>query len=148
MNALKSAGYAGDISPTEAWRMLSEDPAAQLIDVRTRAEWAYVGLPDLGSAGKQPGLVEWQVFPHMSVNAAFADQVDAELRGAGFGKDAPVVFLCRSGVRSRAAAQALTAQGYTHAYNIAGGFEGDPNEDGHRGQLNGWKAEGLPWRQG
>lgn len=148
MNVRETAPYAGDISPAEAWRLIAEDNAAQMIDVRTRAEWTYVGIADLAAAGKRPGLIEWQVFPEMAVNAAFADEADRMLSKAGIGKDAPIVFLCRSGVRSRAAAIALTARGYTRAYNIVGGFEGDPDQDGHRGQINGWKAEGLPWRQG
>lgn len=143
-----SASYAGDIAPGEAWRILSETPAAQLLDVRTQAEWNYVGLPDLAALGKQVALAEWQTFPGGAQNTGFADDAIARLEQLGAGKDAPVVIICRSGVRSRAAAIALTQRGYTQAFNIAGGFEGDHDENGHRGFLNGWKAEGLPWRQG
>tara|TARA_R110000824_G_scaffold118960_14_gene272064 strand:+ start:180863 stop:181351 length:489 start_codon:yes stop_codon:yes gene_type:complete len=142
--------YAGDVSVQEAWRVLSENPNAMLVDVRTRAEWSFVGVADLAPVGKEPLLVEWQSFPTMGVNAEFATQVSAALSDA-FGdaaKNAPVLFLCRSGARSRAAAVALSAQGFNAAYNIAGGFEGDLDEARHRGQRNGWKASGLPWVQG
>lgn len=140
------ANYAGDVTVDEAWRVLGENPRAVLIDVRTRAEWSYVGLPDLASVGKEPLLAEWQTFPAMAVNGNFADEVASALGEAR--KDAPVLFLCRSGARSRAAAIALTAQGFTRCYNVAGGFEGDLDQDRHRGHRNGWKASGLPWVQG
>jgi rhodanese-related sulfurtransferase len=139
------ANYAGDISSEEAWRVLSENPDAVLVDVRTRAEWSFVGVVDLGSVGKQPVLAEWQSFPAMGVNDAFVEEVGAALRGAS--KDAPVLFLCRSGARSKAAAIAMTKAGFSQAYNVAGGFEGDLDETRHRGRRNGWKASGLPWIQ-
>ena len=143
-----AAGYAGDVSPSEAWRILSENRKARLIDVRTRAEWNFVGLPDLSAAGGQALLAEWQVFPDMAVNSGFADEAAAMIAESGGAPEAPVFLLCRSGARSRSAAMALTARGFTAAYNIASGFEGDHDGDGHRGRVNGWKAEGLPWRQG
>lgn len=136
--------YAGDISVQEAWRVLSENPDAVLVDVRTRAEWSFVGVVDLSAISKQPTLAEWQSFPAMNVNEGFATEVAAAVND----KAAPVLFLCRSGARSRAAAVALTAQGFSRAYNIAGGFEGDLDETRHRGQRTGWKAAGLPWVQG
>jgi rhodanese-related sulfurtransferase len=132
--------YAGDLSVTEAWALLEKEPAARLVDVRTQAEWNFVGLPDLGALGREVELVEWQMFPTMQVNPGFVEQ-------AGGDKDAPVLFLCRSGARSRNAAIALTRAGYTRAYNIAGGFEGDLDGERHRGNRNGWKAAGLPWKQ-
>lgn len=140
------ANYAGDISAEEAWRVLSENPDAVLVDVRTRAEWSYVGVADLGPIGKEPLLAEWQSFPTMSVNPDFATDVGGALGDAS--RDAPVLFLCRSGARSKAAAIALTAQGFAQSYNIAGGFEGDLDEARHRGARTGWKAAGLPWVQG
>lgn len=132
-----------NISPTEVWQQIQSNPNAQLVDVRTDAEWTYVGLADLSAAGKQPVLVSWQVFPKMEVNAAFIDQ----LKQAGFTPDHHIYFLCRSGVRSLAAAQAAQAAGFPHAYNVADGFEGNADAEGHRGRLGGWKASGLPWRQ-
>lgn len=132
-----------NISPPQVWDALREDPQAQLVDVRTDAEWTYVGLADLTAAGKQPVLIPWQVFPKMEVNAGFVDQ----LRQAGFTPEHHIYFLCRSGVRSLAAAQAAQAAGFAHVYNIADGFEGNPDAEGHRGRIAGWKAAGLPWRQ-
>jgi rhodanese-related sulfurtransferase len=148
MNAPSSPSYAGDIDPKEAWALLAATPSAQLVDVRTVAEWNFVGLPDLSALGRQAHCVEWQSFPTMAPNPGFAAQAVAAVTGAGAGKDTPLLMLCRSGARSRAAAMALTALGFTRAYNVAGGFEGDPDGERHRGNRNGWKAEGLPWRQG
>lgn len=143
------ADYAGDISVAEAWRVLSENPHAVLIDVRTRAEWSFVGIADLGSLGKEALLVEWASFPAMNANVNFVSEVTTaldEVVGEA-AKSAPVFFLCRSGARSRSAAKALTAQGYSAAYNIVGGFEGDLDEARQRGHAGGWKAAGLPWVQ-
>ncbi|KNX39360.1 rhodanese-like domain-containing protein [Luteipulveratus halotolerans] len=134
--------YAGDVSPEEAFEALRTDPSARLVDVRTQAEWAYVGVPDLTSADQQVVCVEWQRFPDGSRNETFVDEV----RAAGIG-DGPTYFLCRSGVRSVAAAEAVTAAGFTQAYNVLDGFEGGLDDDGHR-SVAGWKVAGLPWRQG
>ena len=145
--ASPSAPYAGDIGAAEAWKRLEADPRAQLVDVRTMAEWSYVGLPDLSVLGRRVHCVEWQTFPSMAQNADFADEAAQAVQQAGADTTTPVFLLCRSGARSRAAAMALTAQGFTAAFNVAGGFEGDAGPEGHRGQINGWKAAGLPWRQ-
>lgn len=139
-----SADYAGDLNVQDAWALLQSDPKAQLVDVRTQAEWSFVGVPDLASLNREVRLLEWQMFPTMQVNPAF---VGDAAQAAGGDKNAPVLFLCRSGARSRSAAIALTLAGYTRAYNVAGGFEGDLDGDRHRGNRNGWKAAGLPWKQ-
>lgn len=140
----QSPGYAGDVSVTEAWDVLLREPIAQLVDVRTAAEWSFVGLPDLSGIGRRVHCIEWQSFPGGGPNTHFT----AEVAGAlGADKDTPLLFLCRSGARSRAAAIAMTSMGYTKAFNIAGGFEGDLDGARHRGQSNGWKASGLPWVQ-
>ena len=138
-----SATYAGDIDPVEAWRILGEEPEAVLVDVRTDAEWNFVGVPDLSGLGKQAVLVAWQVYPAMTRNAAFADEVAAKVPA----RTAPLLFICRSGARSRAAAEAMTAAGYARCYNVAGGFEGALDGARHRGAVNGWKVRGLPWAQ-
>jgi rhodanese-related sulfurtransferase len=143
-----SSPYAGDIGPAQAWEVLQRDTRAQLVDVRTIAEWNFVGLPDLSRLGRRVHCIEWQSFPSMAQNPGFAAEAAATVLAAGAAKDTPVLLLCRSGARSRAAAIALAAQGFTAAFNVAGGFEGDPDGEGHRGHVNGWKAEGLPWRQG
>jgi rhodanese-related sulfurtransferase len=137
-----SAAYAGDISPKEAWELLCSDARAALVDVRTPAEWTYVGIPDLAGVDKKPVLVPWIEFPSMQPNERFLDEV-----GRTLAPGAPVVLLCRSGVRSKAAAAALTAAGFGPCYNIVSGFEGDPDPQRHRGTLSGWKVAGLPWVQ-
>jgi rhodanese-related sulfurtransferase len=132
-----------NVPPTQTWEAIQADPQAQLVDVRTDAEWNFVGIPDLSAASKQPVLIAWQVYPAMNRNPSFED----DLRKVGFTPDHHIYFLCRSGVRSLAAAEAAQAAGFPHAYNVAHGFEGPPDADGHRGQRAGWKADGLPWRQ-
>ncbi len=140
-------GYAGDISPKEAFALLKSDPKAQLVDVRSAAEWTFVGVPDLGSLQRKPILVEWQVFPGMGRNAEFDQVVAEQLKAADVTASTPIAFLCRSGARSQAAAIAMTAKGFTKCFNVAGGFEGDVDAERHRGATNGWKAGGLPWVQ-
>ncbi len=139
--------YAGDKSVQETWATLRDTGAAVLVDVRTRAEWSFVGVTDLTSVNKEPLLVEWQSFPTMERNLQFTSDVDGQLQAQGVKKTDPVFFLCRSGARSQASAIALTELGYSACYNVAGGFEGDLDPDGHRGSVGGWKASGLPWRQ-
>ena len=138
--------YAGDVSCKECWNTLQGNPQAQLVDVRTSAEWSFVGVPDLSSIGKETLLTQWQLFPSMQVNADFVTHVTGLLSGLGGDAASPLYLLCRSGVRSIAAAEALCAQGY-EAFNVTGGFEGNMNGDGHRGTVAGWKFDGLPWRQ-
>jgi len=138
-----AAGYAGDVTPAVAWKILGELKDAILIDVRTRAEWNYVGVPDLAGLDKKPGLVEWQVFPSMQVNPDFVGALSEALAD----KAVPLLFLCRSGVRSVAAAKAMAAAGYSTCLNVADGFEGPLDAQGKRGATRGWKAAGLPWRQ-
>jgi len=135
--------YAGDIAPRAAWDILERDPRAVLIDVRTVPEWLYVGLPDLSSLGKRTYRICWQDYPAMNLNPHFVREVEE----SGISADQPVLLLCRSGVRSRHAAVALTAHGFAHCYNVAGGFEGNHDDQRHRGSHDGWKVADLPWRQ-
>lgn len=137
-------GYAGDLRPAEAWALLKEDPKAVLVDVRTAPEWGFVGVPRLDGLGKETLCISWQAYPDMARNADFA----AEVAAKGVGKDQPVLLLCRSGARSKAAAMALTQAGFGPCYNVAEGFEGDRDGDLHRGSVGGWKVAGLPWAQG
>jgi rhodanese-related sulfurtransferase len=132
-----------NVLPAQAWEALKSDPQAQLVDVRTDPEWTFVGIPDLAEAGKQPLLIAWQVYPSMQVNARFADH----LKQAGLTPDHRLYFICRTGGRSVAAARAAQQAGFPHTYNVAEGFEGPPDEAGHRGTVTGWKADGLPWHQ-
>ena len=131
-------GYS-EISLEDAWSMLAGDPNAALVDVRTIAEWNFVGMPDLSSIGKDVKAAEWTRFPDGSPNTEFVEQV-----AGGLEAEQPVLIICRSGARSRAAAQALGHAGFTQLYNVTAGFEGDLNSDGHR--HGGWK-DSLPWRQ-
>jgi rhodanese-related sulfurtransferase len=134
--------YAGDITPEEAWELLSENPDAVLVDCRTDAEWKFVGVPDISELDRNVVYVQWSGVDGRR-NAGFVQ----ELIEAGVSPgERPVVFLCRSGNRSIGAAQAATAAGIAPSYNILDGFEGQLNEDGHRGG-SGWRAVGLPWRQ-
>lgn len=139
----RAVGYAGDVDAAAAFEALRKSPAAQLVDVRSDAEWSFVGVPDLAPLGKEPLLVSWQTFPGMRPNEDFVHAVTARVPAT----DTPLYFLCRSGARSRAAAIAMTAAGYGQAFNVAGGFEGDLDDARHRGRKGGWKAAGLPWKQ-
>jgi rhodanese-related sulfurtransferase len=132
-----------NIPPRAAWQALQDSPEARLVDVRTDAEWNFVGIPDLSAMGQEPVLIPWQVYPTMRVDAGFIEH----LRGVGLTPEHHLYFICRTGGRSLAAAQAAQAAGFVHAYNVADGFEGPPDGEGHRGGVAGWKAAGLPWRQ-
>ena len=139
--------YAGDLTVQQCWDLLEQNSDTFIIDVRTMAEWDYVGLPML-TPNMQPIIFQqWQVFPDMAVDGQFAEHLQEKLAAAGANQGAKLCFLCRSGVRSLAAAKTMVAAGYTNSFNISGGFEGDLDDDGHRGGRNGWKAEGLPWQQ-
>lgn len=124
--------------------MLAKHDDAVLVDVRTRAEWAYVGVPDIAELGRDAQFVEWLSFPANEPNRDFVEQV----RETGLieGDKRPVLFLCRSGVRSIGAATAATAAGLGPAYNVLDGFEGGLDGDAHRGR-SGWRASGLAWKQ-
>ena len=145
-SAPPSGGYAGDLDPRASWELLAKEPAGQLVDVRTEAEWNFVGVPDLSSLQRGVLFCEWQRFP-AAPNPRFVDEVLDALKRTPYRKGAPLLFLCRSGARSRAAAIALSAAGYAPCFNIKDGFEGALDADRHRGAAAGWKAEGLPWVQ-
>lgn len=132
------AGYAGDLTAQQAWQLLAQGRAV-LVDVRTEAEWRFVGVPDLRSVGADVALVEW-VTGDGNPNSHFVSQVAGVVGGR------PAVFLCRSGQRSVSAARAVTQAGAGPAYNVLQGFEGGLDSAGHRGST-GWRADGLPWRQ-
>ena len=131
--------YAGDVSAADAWAMLTEDARAVLVDVRTQPEWVFVGVPSVERLVR----LSWQVFPAMQVNGQFVGEIEQ----MGLPKDTEVLCICRSGARSATAASALTQAGYTNVWNVAQGFEGDKDTLGHRGNIGGWKAAGLPWVQ-
>lgn len=136
--------YAGDVSAWEAWDLLTDDKSAVLVDVRTQAEWDYVGRPDLSKLDKSVNLVPWKTYPEMALNNHFV----ADIGAIGVGRETAILLLCRSGQRSADAATALTAAGYSACYNVVDGFEGPRDQHGHRGTSHGWKALDLPWKQG
>lgn len=131
--------YAGAMTPTEAYQVLTADNKALLVDVRTKAELELVGrIP-------QALNVEWAFYPGMVANENFAQELKAELDKRQVDKDAVLIFLCRTGGRSNNAATVAASLGYTQAYNTLEGFEGEANADKQRTLINGWKHAGLPW---
>ncbi len=131
--------YKGDVFPRDTFKRLNSNDNSYLIDVRTDAEWAFVGVPEFERFIRIP----WQFFPTMERNVQFVENVAA----AGVPQDAEIFLICRSGQRSAAAAAALTEAGFANCYNVAEGFEGDKDAAGHRGAVGGWKHAGLPWVQ-
>ena len=127
--------YAGALLPKEAHALMQS--GARLVDVRTKPELQYVG--------RVPGAaeVEWQTYPGSRQNPEFLAELAALV-----GKDQPVMFLCRSGARSHAAAEAAMRAGWRETYNVLEGFEGDKDAEQHRNSVGGWRFAGLPWTQG
>lgn len=142
VSSTESPGYAGDITPEQAWELLSANPEAVLVDCRTEAEWRFVGVPDLSTLRRDVVYVEWTKTDG-SHNDNFVD--DLGKAGIAPGQRA-VVFLCRSGNRSIGSAITATEAGIGPSYNVLDGFEGNLDANGHRG-ATGWKAVGLPWTQ-
>ena len=129
--------YAGALTPPEAYELLQLAPGAKLVDVRTRAEWDWVG--------RVSGAVEieWNQYPGGVRNPNFLAELKRQVD-----PEAMVMFLCRSGVRSDGAARLATEAGYSACFNILEGFEGDKDANGHRNTVGGWRKAGLPWIQG
>ena len=139
---LTRVNYAGDLTPQECWALLRDNTDAVLVDCRSAAEWEWVGVADLADLGRKVLFVEWN-----HSNGRHNDNFIHDLRATGLTPNQrPVVFLCRSGKRSAMAAAAATAAGIAPAYNIQDGFEGQIDQNMHRG-VGGWRAEGLPWKQ-
>jgi len=128
--------YEGVLLPSEAFQVWKEVPKAKLVDVRTRAEWDWVGR----IAGTLE--VEFVTYPGGRPNPSFLSEIEGKVD-----KDAPVMFICRSGARSHNAAMLASQAGYSACYNVLEGFEGDKDEAGHRNSKGGWRAAGLPWVQ-
>lgn len=139
--------YSGDISAANAWEGLRKTDSATLVDVRSRAEWAFVGVPVLSSINKKTVLVEWNDFATGAIVPNFVERLETALADAGVVGDAPLYFICRSGARSRNAAIAATAAGHAQCFNVEHGFEGPLDAENHRNTAGSWKAEGLPWEQ-
>ena len=126
--------YAGALTPQEASEIWQLAPGARLVDVRTRAEWDWVGrIPKAVE-------IEWMGYPGNKPNPDFLAQIKQQVD-----REALVMFICRSGVRSHNAAALATEAGYTECYNVLEGFEGDKDASGQRGKVGGWRRAGLPW---
>lgn len=130
--------YAGAVTPQEAYALLQADAAIKLIDVRTNAERDWVGRVTIAEA--QHGAVQWSTYPGGLPNPDFLDQLAGQAS-----KEQVLLFLCRSGVRSRHAAKLATEHGYANCFDILQGFEGDKDAEGHRKHTGGWCQAGLPW---
>ncbi len=137
----------GNVEVGEVWSRLKSDSKSVLIDVRTRPEWAFVGVVDLSAIGKTPVFIEWQMYPSNEIDPEFVTKLRGHLDALDTGVESELYFLCRSGVRSLAAARAMANAGYRACFNVANGFEGPVDERRRRGGLGGWKAAGLPWVQ-
>ena len=131
-----SLSYAGALTPHEAYEVWREIPGAKLVDVRTSAEFEWVG--------RIPGAVEieWITYPTGQPNPDFMKELEQHVP-----KDVPLMFICRSGMRSHHAAVMATKAGYAECYNVLEGFEGDKDPSGHRNSEAGWRHAGLPWVQ-
>lgn len=127
--------FRGALLPPEAWQLLQKNPQAKLVDIRTPEEWELIG--------SVPGAIKvsWKLYPDWERNPHFLDELEKHVSGHDF-----LVLLCRSGVRSREAAEWLTREGYYNVFNVLEGFEGDKNEQGQR-VIEGWRVRGLPWSQ-
>ncbi len=134
--------YAGELFASEAWS-LTQNETAYVVDVRTKAEWQFSGIVDLTQVKAKLLCVEWVSYPDFNANPSFVEQVKREI----IDKHAIILFLCKTGGRSQMAANKLAEAGYENCFNVTHGFEGDHNEQMQRGRINGWKAEGLPWKQ-
>tara|TARA_B100001559_G_C16207341_1_gene487197 strand:+ start:165 stop:608 length:444 start_codon:yes stop_codon:yes gene_type:complete len=134
--------YTSDVTSLAAWEALTNDKNAFLIDVRTNAEWSFVGVPDLSSLGKDLICVQWQTFPKNDLNVNFLDEVKNYVNIKN-----NLYFLCRSGSRSRSAAICMAKEGFNFCYNVSDGFEGSINISQQRNKVDGWKFCGLPWVQ-
>ncbi len=143
MTTTSEHSYAGDVTPEQAWKLLSDNPEAVLVDVRSDAEWRFVGVPDLSSLGRDVVYIEWNRADGQRNENFLAELSEQVPPGSD---DRPVIFLCRSGNRSISAAEAATEAGIAPSYNVQDGFEGHLDEAGHRGGA-GWRATGLPWKQ-
>ena len=132
-----------NITSIECFNKLSETSNSFLIDVRTKPEWEFIGIPDLSSLNKNTIFISWHIYPEMKINLFFENK----LFESNIKKNDKLFLICRSGTRSYYAAKFLISHGYNHCFNIADGFEGKKNTLNQRSAINGWKYHNLPWKQ-
>lgn len=137
------------IEPKLALDILAKDKNSLLIDVRTEAEFNFVGTVDSSALINSSLLLPWLTFPTMQENGEFKSKFENSLQliSSDNYKDLHLFFICKTGGRSNSAAQFASDIGYKNCYNIVNGFEGDIDHNNHRGNINGWKADKLPWKQ-
>ena len=132
-----------EINSYDCFEILKKNKQSHLVDVRTKEEWEYVGIPDLTSINKKTIFISWHLYPDMRINCDFrADILHSKIK-----QDDTIFLICRSGQRSLEAAQYLNKLGYKNSYNVIDGFEGNKDLSNHRSKLNGWKYSKLPWKQ-
>ena len=132
-----------NVTSVECFRKLSEISNSYLIDVRTKPEWEFIGVPDLSSLNKKTIFISWQVYPEMKINSSFKNQViESNIK-----QDDKIFLICRSGARSLNAAKFLISCGYNYCFNVSDGFEGDKNNRSQRSTINGWVYHNLFWKQ-
>ena len=131
------------VNSRQCFERLSKVSVSHLVDVRTKSEWLFVGLPDLQSLQKKIVCVSWHVYPDMEINVNF----ESEILDSGINKQDTVFLICRSGQRSSDAADFLASRGFTNCCNVIDGFEGGIGTDHQRSTVNGWKYCKLPWKQ-
>jgi len=135
--------YAGDVTPEEVYSYLKTNPGL-LLDVRTPPEWQFTGTPDVTDTKGILATIAWKTYPTFAQNPQFIEALSTVKE---MHRNTPVFCICRSGGRSLDAAVATTEAGYLYCFNVIGGYEGEPDSNGHRGTQAGWKAAQLPWRQ-
>ena len=132
-----------NITSIECFNKLSEISNSYLIDIRTKPEWEFIGVPDLSSLNKKTIFISWQIYPEMKINSSFKNQViESNIK-----QDDKIFLICRSGLRSLNAAKFLISCGYNYCFNVSDGFEGYKNSLNQRSTINGWKCNNLPWKQ-
>jgi len=135
-----------EITALEAFEILNTNHNSALIDVRCEAEFNFTGLANLEKTNKNLILLPWRNYPEMAIDSQFKNKLTNILHDKSLDQESDLLFICRSGARSREAAYLIAKSGY-NCYNISDGFEGDLDQNNHRGNKNGWKANNLPWRQ-
>ncbi len=134
--------YKRNLLPKMAVERLQSNSQALFVDVRSKAEYKYVGFPENSI------LIPWIDDPDWEPNPeAFSDLVMQELDGRENLLNTEIILICRSGFRSNEALKCLENKGFTQVSHVASGFEGDLDENDHRGNLNGWRHDGMPWSQ-
>jgi rhodanese-related sulfurtransferase len=134
--------YKRDLLPKMALERLSDNPSALFVDVRSKAEHKYVGYPENSI------LIPWIDEPSWEPNPdVFYDAVVDALFNHNDKLESEVILICRSGFRSNEALNCLQSKGFNNVAHVTSGFEGDLDENDHRGNLNGWRHDGMPWTQ-